>query len=60
MFVCERMAKNLVTASPGTSLREARKLMLDYKIRHLPVVNGNGLLARGFGDAFFPARPGRV
>ena len=44
MFVCERMAKNLVTASPGTSLREARKLMLDYKIRHLPVVNGNGLL----------------
>jgi acetoin utilization protein AcuB len=38
------MAKNVVTASPGTSLREARKLMLENKIRHLPVVNGYGLL----------------
>ena len=44
MFVSARMAKNLVTASPGTSLGEARKLMLENKIRHLPVVNGQGLL----------------
>lgn len=44
MFVSARMAKNVVTASPGTSLREARKLMLENKIRHLPVVNGYGLL----------------
>lgn len=44
MFVSARMAKNVVTASPGTSLKEARKLMLENKIRHLPVVNGYGLL----------------
>jgi acetoin utilization protein AcuB len=44
MFVSARMAKNVVTVSPGTSLREARKLMLENKIRHLPVVNGYGLL----------------
>lgn len=44
MFVSERMAKKLVTVNPDTKLSEARKLMLDLNIRHLPVVNGEGLL----------------
>jgi acetoin utilization protein AcuB len=38
------MAKKLVTVNPDTKLSEARKLMLDLNIRHLPVVNGEGLL----------------
>lgn len=44
MFVSERMAKKLVTVNPDTKLSEARKLMLDLNIRHLPVVNGEELL----------------
>ncbi len=37
--VAEVMSKDLTTVSPGTSLREAAKLMADNWIRHLPVVD---------------------
>jgi CBS domain-containing protein len=35
----EVMSKDLATVAPGTSLREAAKLMADNWIRHLPVVD---------------------
>jgi CBS domain-containing protein len=35
----EVMTKDLTTVAPGTSLREAAKLMADRWIRHLPVVD---------------------
>jgi CBS domain-containing protein len=35
----EVMTKDLTTVAPGTSLREAAKLMADNWIRHLPVVD---------------------
>jgi CBS domain-containing protein len=38
--VSEVMSKDLVTVGPGTSLREAAKVMADRWIRHLPVVDG--------------------
>ena len=38
--VSEVMSKDLVTVGPGTSLREAAKIMADRWIRHLPVVDG--------------------
>jgi CBS domain-containing protein len=37
--IAEVMTKDLVTAAPGTSLREAAKIMADRWIRHLPVVD---------------------
>ena len=44
MFVCERMAKKLITVQPDTKLSEVSQLMTQHNIRHLPVVNGEGLL----------------
>jgi CBS domain-containing protein len=38
--IAEIMTKDLVTVGPGTSLREAAKIMADRWIRHLPVVDG--------------------
>jgi CBS domain-containing protein len=38
--VSEVMSRDLVTVGPGTSLREAAKVMADRWIRHLPVVDG--------------------
>jgi CBS domain-containing protein len=38
--IAEVMSKDLVTVGPGTSLREAAKLMAERWIRHLPVVDG--------------------
>lgn len=38
----EFMTTNLLTVSPTTSVREARALMVNNSIRHLPVVNGEG------------------
>jgi CBS domain-containing protein len=38
--IAEVMTKDLVTVGPGTSLREAAKVMADRWIRHLPVVDG--------------------
>jgi CBS domain-containing protein len=42
--VSEVMTKDLVTVGPGTSLREAAKIMTDRWIRHLPVVDGGALV----------------
>lgn len=44
MFVSDRMTTNLVTARPETTLGEARQLMMDNNIRHLPVVDDIGKL----------------
>lgn len=44
MFVSERMAKNVITVNPATRLADARQLMIDHNVRHLPVVDGEGLL----------------
>ncbi len=38
------MTTDLITISLSTSLAEARSLMQDYRIRHLPVVNDGGEL----------------
>jgi CBS domain-containing protein len=42
--VSEVMTKDVVTVGPGTSLREAAKIMADRWIRHLPVVDGGKLV----------------
>ncbi len=42
--VSEVMSKDLVTVGPGTSLREAAKLMADRWIRHLPVLDSGKLV----------------
>jgi CBS domain-containing protein len=42
--VSQVMTKNLVTVGPGTSLREAAKIMTDRWIRHLPVLDGGKLV----------------
>jgi CBS domain-containing protein len=44
IHVSEVMSKDLVTVGPGTSLREAAKIMTDRWIRHLPVVDGGELV----------------
>ena len=38
------MTTDLITVSLSTSLAEARSLMQDYRIRHLPVTNDGGEL----------------
>lgn len=40
----EMMHTDVVTVSPKTSLAHAQRLMQDHRIRHLPVVSGQGLL----------------
>ena len=42
--ISEVMSKDLVTVGPGTSVREAAKVMADRWIRHLPVVDGGKLV----------------
>ena len=42
--IAEAMTKDPVTVGPGTSLREAAKVMADRWIRHLPVVDGGKLV----------------
>jgi len=42
--VSEVMTKDLVTVGPGTSLREAAKIMTDRWIRHLPVLDSGKLV----------------
>ena len=44
MFVSERMSRDLITALPDMKIADARNLMQEKKIRHLPVVNEKGLL----------------
>jgi CBS domain-containing protein len=42
--ISQVMTKDLVTVGPGTSLREAAKVMADKWIRHLPVLDGGKLV----------------
>jgi len=42
--ISEVMSKDLMTVGPGTSLREAAKVMADKWIRHLPVLDGGKLV----------------
>jgi CBS domain-containing protein len=42
--ISEVMSKDLVTVGPGTSLREAAKVMADKWIRHLPVLDAGKLV----------------
>lgn len=44
MFVSERMSTDLITALPDLKIAEARNLMHERGIRHLPVVDEKGLL----------------
>jgi len=42
--VREMMSTNLVTVTPDTSVEDACRLMMDYQVRRLPVVEGNRLV----------------
>lgn len=44
MYIFEYMTRNPKTISPDTLLPEAKALMMEFKFRHLPVVDGDGLL----------------
>jgi acetoin utilization protein AcuB len=44
------MAKKLITVRPETLLSEVRDLMVQHNIRHLPVVDGEGLLVGIISD----------
>jgi acetoin utilization protein AcuB len=44
MFVSQRMATDLITVGPETKLSEARLLMQEKSIRHLPVIDEKGKL----------------
>ena len=44
MFVSERMSTDLITALPDMKIADARNLMQEKRIRHLPVVDTKGLL----------------
>jgi CBS domain-containing protein len=42
--ISEVMTKDLVTVDPGTSLRDAARIMTERWIRHLPVLEGHRLV----------------
>ena len=42
--ISELMSKDLITVDPGTSLREAARIMTEKWIRHLPVLEGGKLV----------------
>ena len=44
LSVAEIMTTQPYTLSPDDSLAEARRMMSEHHIRHIPVVSGNGLL----------------
>ncbi|TDG15008.1 CBS domain-containing protein [Seongchinamella unica] len=44
LSVAEIMTAQPYTLSPDDSLAQARKLMADHHIRHIPIVSGNGIL----------------
>jgi acetoin utilization protein AcuB len=44
MFVSKSMTRKVITVRPGTSVIEARDLMKEHKIRHLPVVEDDDVL----------------
>lgn len=57
MFVRNRMTANPWTVTPEQSLPEAAGLLVEHKIRHLPVVVGDrvvGVLSKGDVDAAGP------
>jgi len=61
MYVARRMHRNVVTASPGDSLREARERMQRRNVRQLPVVSADGTLVgilsdRDIREAILPVR----
>lgn len=57
MTVAEIMVKPVVTAAPDTSVRDARQLMAEARIRHLPVLEG-GLLVGIVSDRDLRSAPG--
>ena len=44
MFVVERMSTNLITVPPGMKIAEAKEIMVENDIRHLPVIDDEGKL----------------
>ena len=44
LSVAEIMTAQPYTLSPDDSLAQARKLMADHHIRHIPIISGNGIL----------------
>ena len=44
MFVSERMSTDLITVSPGMTIFDAKKVMTEKNIRHLPVIDDAGKL----------------
>ena len=44
MFVSERMSTNLITVGPDMAIFDAKKIMVDENIRHLPVIEDDGKL----------------
>lgn len=42
--ISDVMSKDLITANPGTSLREAATIMTEKWIRHLPILDGGRLV----------------
>ena len=42
--ISQVMTKDLITVGPGTSLREAARIMAEKWIRHLPVLDGGKLV----------------
>lgn len=44
MFVGDRMSKDLITAGPEMTIFDAKNLMTEKKIRHLPIVDASGKL----------------
>lgn len=50
MFVSGRMSKNLITAGPDMTIFEAKKIMTEKNIRHLPIVDPAGKLVGMVSD----------
>ncbi len=44
MFISRNMTRGVVTASPDSPVHEVESLMRDADIRHVPVVDGEGIL----------------
>lgn len=44
MFIGDRMSKVLITAGPEMTIFEAKNLLMEHKIRHLPVIDEAGKL----------------
>lgn len=50
MYISRYMIKEPMTASPATLIPEARRLLNENHFRHLPVVDGEGLLVGMISD----------